>query len=129
MKVNFDDTTLNWQLWGQLVEGWICGIVPLPKDVNGLVAQGKERNISNFSVPGDQDRNVVFNWDNDKVVTFWLPTEDMLKEARRDISPGPYPIPVFYNEAYDARRAQLNNAQDTLFWNCRVGEYTINFCG
>jgi hypothetical protein len=129
MSVDFDDTTQNWELWGKLVEGWIRGIVPLPKDVNSLVSQGKERNISNFSVPGAQDRNVVFSWYNEKVVSFWLPTEEMLTDGRERIKPGPYPLPAFYDEFYEGKRRDLTAEKDTFLAACRVGEYTINICG
>jgi hypothetical protein len=130
MKVNFDDTTENWQLWGQLVELWICGLQPLPKEVKGLVAQATTHGISNVSVPGSQDRDVVFYWyDQSKELALMLPTEDMLTAARKTITPGPYPLPVFYDKAYSGPRANLTADQDTLFASCRVGEYTINNCG
>ena len=76
MKVNFDDTTQNWQLWGQLVELWICGLQPLPKEVKGLIAQATTHGISNVSVPGSQDRDVVFYWyDETKELAFMLPRD------------------------------------------------------
>jgi hypothetical protein len=129
MKVNFDNTTQNWQLWGQLVELWICGLQPLPKEVKDLVTQAKTHGISNVSVPGSQDRNVVFYWyDESKELAFMLPTEAMLTEARKSVTPGPYPLPKFYDDAYDGSRKDLTADQDTLFANCRVGEYTINNC-
>jgi hypothetical protein len=129
MKVNFDDTTENWQLWGQLVELWICGLQPLPKEVKGLVAQATTHGISNVSVPGSQDRDVVFYWyDQAKELSFLLPTESMLTAARAAVTPGPYPLPVFYNQAYDGTRSNLTADQDTLFASSRVGEYTINNC-
>ncbi len=129
MRVEFDDNKKNWELWGQLVELWICGIQPLPKDVTGLVAQATAHGISKFSVPGSQDRNVVFYWYDETKVEFWLPTEEMLKASRAAIKPGPYPLPVFYDEAYIGTRRSLTADEDTLLANCRVGEYTINFCG
>jgi hypothetical protein len=130
MKVDFDDTVQNWQLWGQLVELWISGLQPLPKEVKDLVAQAKTHGISNVSVYGPQDRNVVFHWyDESKELAFLLPTEAMLEGARKVIKPGPYPLPVFYDTAYTGPRANLTADQDTLFANCRVGEYTINNCG
>ncbi len=129
MRVMFDDTKKNWELWGQLVEEWICGIVPLPKDVKALTDQGTNHGISGFTVPGSQDRNVVFNWhDPDKELSFWLPTEDMLKTGRAAVKPGPYPLPVFYDQAYAGPRRDLTADEDKLFENCRVGEYTINNC-
>lgn len=130
MKVKFDDTTENWRLWGQLVELWICGLQPSPKEVKGLVAQATAHGISNFSVPGAQDRNVVFYWyDEAKELAFMLPSEEMLKAAKAAITPGPYPMPIFYNDAFEGPRSNLTADQDTLFTNCRVGEYTINICG
>jgi hypothetical protein len=130
MKVNFDDTTLNWQLWGQLVELWICGLQPLPQVVKDLVVQAETHGITNVSVPGSQDRNVKFYWyDENKELAFMLPSEDMLTEARKSIKPGSYPLPKYYNEAYSGQRNNLAADQDTLFANCRVGEYTINYCG
>jgi hypothetical protein len=129
MKVNFADTTENWQLWGQLVELWICGLQPLPKEVKDLVAQAKTHGISSASVPGSQDRNVVFYWyDESKELALMLPSEAMLTAARATVKPGPYPLPVFYDQAYTGPRAKLTADQDTLMSNCRVGEYTINNC-
>ena len=129
MKVGFDDTTQNWQLWGQLVELWICGLQPLPKEVKDLVAQAEAHGISNPSVPGDQNRNVKFYWyDEAKELAFMLPTEAMLMAARDQIKPGQYPLPAFYDGAYMGERSTLKNDQDTLLANCRVGEYTINYC-
>lgn len=130
MKVQFDDTLQNWQLWGQLVELWICGLEPQPKEVKGLVAQATAHGITNFSVPGVQDRNVVFYWyDEAKELAFMLPSEDMLKEVRKAIKPGQYPLPIFYDKAYEGTRSGLTADQDMRFSNCRVGEYTINYCG
>ncbi len=130
MKVDFEDTTKNWQLWGQLVELWICGLQPLPKEVKDLVAQAKAHGIPSASVPGDQNRNVKFYWyDEAKELAFMLPTEAMLTAAREKIKPGEYPLPIFYDDAYTGQRAKLDSDQDTLFANCRVGEYTINYCG
>jgi hypothetical protein len=130
MKVTFDDTAENWRLWGQLVELWICGLQPAPKEVKDLVAQATAHGISKFVVPGSQDRNVVFYWyDEAKELAFMLPSEDMLKAVRKAITPGPYPLPAFYDQAYTGQRAGLTPDQDTLFANCRVGEYTINYCG
>jgi hypothetical protein len=130
MKVNFDNTRQNWQLWGQLVELWICGLQPQPKEVKGLVDQATTHGITNFTVSGSQDRNVVFYWyDEAKELAFMLPSEDMLNAAKKAIKPGPYPLPVFYDDAYTGSRSNLTADQDTLFTNCRVGEYTINICG
>ena len=130
MKVDFEDTTQNWQLWGQLVELWICGLQPLPKEVKDLVAQAKAHGIASASVPGAQDRIVKFYWyDETKELGLMLPTEAMLTAGRDKIKPGHYPLPAFYDDAYTGGRADLNTDQDTLFANCRVGEYTINFCG
>jgi hypothetical protein len=129
MRVKFDNTAKNWQLWGQLVESWICGIVPLPKEVAGLVKQGSERGITDFSVPGSQDRNVKFYWDDEPdELPIWLPSEEMLKAARNDVPPGQYPLPAFYDEVYAGPRRDLTADQETLFAGCRVGEYTINNC-
>jgi hypothetical protein len=129
MKVNFDDTTQNWQLWGQLVELWICGLQPLPKEVKGLIAQATTHGISTVSVPGSQDRDVVFYWyDETKELAFMLPSEDILVSVRKDVKPGPYPLAAFYDGAYTGPRSSLTADQDTLFANCRVGEYTINNC-
>jgi hypothetical protein len=130
MKVDFDDTTKNWQLWGQLVELWICGLQPLPKEVKGLVSQATAHGITSVSVYGSQDRDVKFYWyDDAKELAFMLPTEPMLKAARAAIKPGPYPLPVFYDDAYEGRRKSLTAEQDKLFTDSRVGEYTINNCG
>jgi hypothetical protein len=130
MKVNFDDTTKNWQLWGQLVELWICGLQALPKEVKGLVSQASAHGITNVSVPGSQDRDVKFYWyDDAKELAFMLPTKAMLKAARDAIKPGKYPLPAFYDGAYEGPRKGLTADQDTPFANCRVGEYTINNCG
>lgn len=129
MKVNFDDNTQNWQLWGQLVELWICGLQPLPKEVKGLIAQATAHGITNVSVPGSPDRNVVFYWyDEAKELGIMLPSEAMLMAARKNLSPGPYQLPVFYNDAYVGPKTDMTTDQDTLFANCRVGEYTINNC-
>ncbi len=129
MKVNFDDTRLNWQLWGQLVELWVCGLQTQPKDIPELIQQATDHGISNVSVPGAQNRVVKFYWyDESKELGFMLPSEDMLMAAKQSVSPGPYPLPVFYNDVYDGPRLKLTAEQDTPMVNCRVGEYTINYC-
>ena len=127
MKVKFDDTRENWRLWGELVERWIREDQPRPKKVKDLVDQAKARGIASASVPGSQERNVeIYFYDDTKELAFLLPTKAMLTEK---IKPGPYPLPIFYDDAYNGRRADLTADEDTLFAKCRVGEYTINNCG
>ncbi|WP_428536681.1 hypothetical protein [Rhodopila sp.] len=129
MMVNFDDTRENWRRWGQLVELWICGLQPLPTEVKDLVDQAEKHCISGASVPGNQNRNVkIYFYDQTKELAFMLPTESMLNAARAQVKPGPYPLPVFYDDAYTGQRAVLTPDEDIEFANCRVGEYTINNC-
>jgi hypothetical protein len=130
MKVNFDDTTENWRLWGQLVERWICKRQPRPEKVKDLVSQAKQHGIASASVPGSQERKVeIYFYDDTKELAFLFPTEAMLTAAREKIQPGPYPLPSFYDDAYNGPRADLKDKKDNWFANCRVGEYTINNCG
>jgi hypothetical protein len=127
MKVKFDDTRENWRLWGELVERWIREDQPRPKKVKDLVHQAKERGIASASVPGSQERNVeIYFYDETKELAFLLPTKAMLTEK---IEPGPYPLPIFYDDAYTGPRADLRADEDSWFAKCRVGEYTINNCG
>jgi hypothetical protein len=126
-KVNFDDTTENWKLWGQLVELWICGLQPLPREVKDLVAQATAHGISNLSVPGSADRDVKCYFYNDtNVLAFFLPSEQLLTAGLRSAAPGPYPLSVFYDVAYAGRRRNLTAEQHELFATCRVGEFVIN---
>lgn len=130
MKVEFDDTIENWQLWGLLVESWSRGVKKVPEYVADLVAQAKDRGIASASVYGDQNRPVkIYFYDEKKELALMLPTAAMLDEARAKIKPGPYPLPTFYDMAYTGQRAILWPGQGEFFSACRVGEYTINFCG
>jgi hypothetical protein len=53
----------------------------------------------------------------------------MLKEGKKTVQPGqPYPLPVFYDAAYDGPRKVMSADEQTMFTSCRVGEYTINEC-
>src|ERR1700758_1653263 len=78
-KVVFDDIPENWRRFGLLVEQWSRGVTALPKQISDLIGQAEEMGITNFSIPGPQDRNVVF-YDHDdldptKPLTLCLPTE------------------------------------------------------
>jgi hypothetical protein len=87
--------------------------------------------IKGASVYGPADRAVKFySYTDDDPLVFMLPTEDMLKAARKTIHAGAfYPLPVFYDGAYSGSRKVLTEGDDTLFAACRIGEYTINNCG
>ncbi|HEY0185484.1 MAG TPA: hypothetical protein VGC09_22000 [Rhodopila sp.] len=130
MKVDFNDTVENWRLWGELVELWAYNLHPKPDTTGKLVNQMTAHGIKGASVYGPTDRKVEFySYTETDPLVFMLPTEEMLKEGRKTAKPGEsYPLPVFYNEAYDGPRKAFNEDQDTLFAACRVGEYTINEC-
>ena len=130
MKVNFDDTVENWRLWGELVELWIYNLHPKPADTGKLVNQMTAHGIKGASVYGPSDRTVTFySYTADDPLVIMLPTEEMLKEARKTVHAGEsYPLPVFYDGAYSGPRKALTEDDDTLFAACRVGEYTINEC-
>ena len=130
MKVNFDDTVENWRLWGQLVELWICDLQPKPTDTGKMVNQMTAHGIKGASIYGPADREVKFySYTQDDPLVMMIPTEGQLMEGRKDVIPGqPYPLPVFYDEAYAGPRKVFTADQDTLFSACRVGEYTINVC-
>jgi hypothetical protein len=130
MIVNFDDTVENWRLWGELVELWIYNLHPKPDNTGQLVNQMTAHGIKGGSVYGPADRAVTFSfYDDDGPLTFLLPTEDMLKAARKTVHAGQvYPLPTFYDGAYTGSRKVLTEAEDTLFVACRLGEYTINNC-
>ncbi|HEX3990669.1 MAG TPA: hypothetical protein VHX39_05810 [Acetobacteraceae bacterium] len=130
MKVNFDNTEQNWRLWGELVELWIYNLHPKPTDTVQLVNQMTAHGIKNPSVPGDPNRKVMFySYTDADPLVMLLPTEDMLKAARKTVLAGEvYPLPVFYDDAYSGARKILSEDEDTLLAACRVGEYTINNC-
>jgi hypothetical protein len=130
MKVDFDDIVENWRLWGELVELWICNLHPKPTDTAKLVNQMTAHGIKGASVYGPPDRKVEFwQYGNDDPLVFLLPTEEMMKEGRKTAHPGePYPLPIFYDAAYEGPRKVFTADDDTLFAACRIGEYTINNC-
>ena len=53
----------------------------------------------------------------------------MLKASRAAINPDHIRCRSSMMRPYDGTRRSLTADQDTLLTNCRVGEYTINFCG
>jgi hypothetical protein len=126
--VNFDDTVKNWQLWGELVEHWAVNRHPKPDNVAKLVNQMVAHGISGATVDGPPDREVRFySFTDSDPLTFMLPIEETLKQARNAVLPGvPYPLPAFYDEAYSGPRQRLGDDGLTLFATCRLGEATIH---
>jgi hypothetical protein len=124
MKVDFDDTVENWRLWGELVEFWSANLHPKPDNVANLVNQMVAHGISGANVYGPPDREVRFYsvTDNDPL-TFMLPTRQDLGLARSAVRSGmPYPLPAFYDLAYNGTRQALGDDQLNLFAACRLGE-------
>jgi hypothetical protein len=130
MKVDFDDTVENWRLWGQLVELWILELQPKPDTAGKLENQMTAHGIMGASVYGSPDREVKFySYTQDQPLVLMIPTADELKAGRAKVKPNePYPLPVFYNGAFEGRRKVLTADDDMLMMACRVGEYTINMC-
>jgi hypothetical protein len=130
MKVNFNDTVENWRLWGELVELWINKLHPWPDVVAKLVNQMTAHGIKGASVDSPPDREVkIWQYGNDDPLVILIPTAEMLKEGLKLVEPGQsYPLPVFYDEAFTGPRKVLTKDEGTLFFACRVGEYTINNC-
>jgi len=100
----------------------------MPADVKALVNQATAHGISNLFVPGPQDRAIRFIFSGGETLDFILPNAEMLPKARKDITPGPYPLPTFYDKVYTGARMNLEPDMDYLFSACRVGEYIINNC-
>lgn len=130
MKVNFDDTVQNWRLWGELVEHWIHERHPKPEDTDKLINQMKAHGISGASVYGPTPRPVEFVFYGEKSpLVIELPSKEMLEEAKKTAEPGkPYPLPAFYNDAFEGERKAFCADIIKHFSACRVGEYTINQC-
>ena len=125
MKVKFEDTKENWLRWGELVAAWVKDKNTRPKTVEGLIEQADEKLKTKVSVAGNQKRKVEFyDYDEDEL-PFLLPPADMLQPAQ----PGKYPLPDFYDDAYDCKRRDLTQQEAEKFRRCRLGEYTINNCG
>ena len=130
MKVDFDDTVENWRLWGELVELWCYKLHPWPDTTATMVNQMTAHGIKGASIYGPPTREVKFwQYTNDDPLVMLLPTEQMLKDARKTVKAGqPYPLPVFYDAAYGGPQKVFTEDDDTLFAACRIGEYTINLC-
>lgn len=130
MKVNFEDTVQNWRLWGELVAIWVYDIQPKPANAAELVNQMTAHGITGASVIGPPDRVVNFHsYGNDNPFVIVLPTEQKMKAARKALQPGQrYPLPVFYDAAYDGPRRVFTADDEILFAACRIGEYTVSAC-
>jgi hypothetical protein len=130
MKVDFNDTEQNWQLWGELVGLWVYNFQPKPDTAAELVDQMTAHGIKGASVYGPPDLKVTFYpQGKDDSLAFMLPTREMMKAARKAVHPGEsYPLPVFYDAAYDGPRKAFTDDEDILFIACRIGEYVINQC-
>lgn len=127
LKVDFDDTQENWQLWGELVGFWIENLMPRPRDNLELLNQMKAHHIEGANVPGPP-RAVIIPQYSDiypplKIV---LPTERMIKQQFKAVQQDQTRLlPVFYNTAYSGPRKQLTDDQIALFITCRIGEFSI----
>jgi hypothetical protein len=130
MKVDFDDTRDNWRLWGELVELWIYHQNQRPNDTVKLVSLMTAHGITNASVYGPSPRKVEFySYGEKDPLVIELPTKEMLQAGYASATPGePYPLPIFYDDAYDCKRKAFTAQVIKQFAACRVGEYTINQC-
>jgi hypothetical protein len=130
MKVNFDDTPENWCLWGELVQHWISDRREKPTCTEKLINQMNAHGITGASVYGPNPRPVKFvSYDESDPLVIELPTAEMVAEDRKTTQPGkPYPLPSFYDEAFDGARKAFSEEVIKRFAASRVGEYTINMC-
>lgn len=130
MKVNFDDTPENWRLWGELVEHWICKRHPRPDDTDKLINQMTAHGITSAGVYGSTPRPVEFvSYGEKGALVIELPTKDMLEEGKKTAEAGqPYPLPSFYDAAFDGSRKSFCSDVIKHFAAARIGEYTINMC-
>jgi hypothetical protein len=130
MKVNFDDTQENWCLWGELVQHWICKRREKPDSTDKLINQMTAHGITGADVYGPNPRPVKFvSYGEDDPLVIELPTAEMVAEDQKTTHPGkPYPLPSFYDEAYDGSRKAFSEEVIKRFAAARVGEYTINMC-
>ena len=134
MRVNISDDNENWCKWGQLVLDWITGSETRPTSTSELNALLKTKGI-NGVVPGP-DRPLLIRDYSDDIVYIYLPSEKMLgdKLATTHSDPAstiqePYPLPLFYNAAYEAPvRAIMSPEERRKFALRRIGEYTVNEC-
>jgi hypothetical protein len=128
MKIDFDDTLENWRLWGELVELWIFDLSPKPATTAQLVNQMTAHGIAGASVYGPPDRGVHFwSYTDDDNLVILLPSSEMVKQGRKSTQPGQaYPLPVFYDAAYNGSRKVFTEDDGTLFAACRIGEHTIS---
>lgn len=125
--VGFDDTTQNWQLWGQLVEMWALRLHPTPDTAAKLVAQMSAHGIQGAYVDGPPGRPVKFHYRANDEVLLVLPTPEMLRVGRQEVKPNEaYPLPVYYDAFYTGTRKKMSDDELTLAAACRLGEFTIN---
>ena len=131
MKVNFDDTKENWRLWSELVQLWINKCHERPASSDKLVNEMTAHGITGASVYGQSPRPVLFySYDENDPLVILLPKPEEVAEGQSSSSDDqPYPLPVFYNLAYDGDRKLLSKDDRKLFARCRISEYTMNNCG
>jgi hypothetical protein len=86
--------------------------------------------ITKPSVYGPTPRGVRFySYGENDPLTIELPTKEMLQEGQGTAKPGePYPLPSFYDAAYEGCRKAFTADVIKTFSASRVGEYTINMC-
>ncbi len=86
-------------------------------------------------VPGP-DRPLLIKDYSDDIVYIYLPSKKMLDAKLETTHSGPsatsqepYPLPLFYNTAYEAPvRAIMSPEERRKFALRRIGEYTVNEC-
>jgi hypothetical protein len=148
MRISIDlNDNQSWLNWGNLVEHWINNPQDRPIDVAGLNDQlakndvfADAKNRVHAKAPGSDTRMVQIqdyldDPSNDVPLLIMLPNIALLNAppqnaALQNVTSGPYPLPLFYDSAYEPprMRANLSPGEFKDFQTRRIGEYVIQEC-
>jgi hypothetical protein len=123
--------------WGKLVKSWALGEnllqpgsppPPIPRDL----AEFRRICHDDYKIDMDIPENLGFAvaLPGQNVFILKLPPRDKLRESHATLgSLEAYPIPKFYNVAYGVPELIVHGMSIEDFHACRVGDYTLSFCG
>jgi hypothetical protein len=125
-------------LWGKLVKSWATGVnhvVPgqpapkVPETLDQLKAQCRDAGIG-ITIPSFITGLEVVRMPKDKVV-LRIPAKELVEGIEADLkSPSArYPIPQYYDDAYGMSLNVPTPDERVKLQICRIGEYSISFCG
>jgi hypothetical protein len=125
-------------LWGKLVKSWATGVnhvVPgepapkVPETLEDLEVQCQKAGIG-ITIPSYIKGLQVVRMPKDTLM-LRIPAKELVEGIEADLkAPGAkYPIPQYYDDAYGTSLNVPNPDERVKLQICRIGEYSISFCG